>query len=297
MTSSTNGANSSATPPPEPPMDDSMMPGATRQLPPIEPYASKPGKHIIFGVNSDIGVVRTNNQDAIYAMYSVNLSVDSAPDFGLFVVADGMGGHHDGEKASALTTRIIAKYINEEFFLKLLYSQDDDSPIISEVLNDAVLKANQMVGEKVPEGGTTCTAAIILGDLAYIAHVGDSRAYLISVDGIEQITRDHSLVQRLIELDQLTQEEAANHPQRNVLYRALGQNESIDVDTITRRLPPGAYLMLCSDGLWNHLSEAQIIQLVRAAKSPQEACDSLVAKANERGGLDNISVIVVQIPG
>jgi PPM family protein phosphatase len=299
MTSSANGASDPMTPHPSTLPDDSDVLGATRQLPPIEPYVSKPGKHVIFGINSDVGIVRTSNQDALYANFGINLSSDEVPDFGLFVVADGMGGHHDGEKASALATRIIAKYVNEHFYLNMLYgnSDDQDTPIISEVLNDAVLKANQMIGEKVPEGGTTCTAAIVLSDLAYIAHVGDSRAYLISTDGIEQLTRDHSLVQRLIELDQLTPEEAANHPQRNVLYRALGQNESIDVDTITRRLPAGSYLLLCSDGLWNHVPEAQMIHLVRTSKTPQEACDGLVAKANERGGLDNITVVLAQLPG
>lgn len=277
---------------------DAATPGATRQLPPMEPFLSRPGKHLTFGVQTDVGSVRTTNQDALYAMYGTHMSVDELPGFGIFVVADGMGGHHDGEKASALASRVIARHVAEQFYMKLLVMRDgDDRPIVSEVLNDAVLKANQVVGEQIPEGGTTCTATIILGDLAYVAHVGDSRAYLLSEDGIEQITRDHSLVQRLIELDQLTPDEAANHPQRNVLYRALGQNDSIDVDTITRRLPPGARLLLCSDGLWNHVPEALIVQIVRNAKTPQDACDALIAKANERGGLDNITAILVQIPG
>jgi serine/threonine protein phosphatase PrpC len=281
-----------------PEADDMFAPGATRQLPPMEPFVSKPGKHIIFGVQSDVGAVRTNNQDALYAMFTTHISADEMPDFGLFVVADGMGGYHGGEKASALASRTVARYVSEHFHMRLLTLRDgDERPIVSEVLNEAVLKANAVIGEHVPEGGTTCTAAIVLGDLAYIAHVGDSRAYLLSEEGIEQITRDHSLVQRLIELDQLTQDEAANHPQRNVLYRALGQNESIDVDTITRRLPPGSRLLLCSDGLWNHVPEALIVQIVRNAKSPQEACDQLVAKANERGGLDNITAVLVQVPG
>jgi serine/threonine protein phosphatase PrpC len=278
--------------------DDTSAPGATRQLPPVEPFIGRPGKHLVFGVQTDVGSVRTTNQDALYAMYGTHMSVDELPGFGIFVVADGMGGHHDGEKASALASRVIARHVAEQFYMKLLVMRDgDDRPIVSEVLNDAVLKANQIVGEQIPEGGTTCTATIILGDLAYIAHVGDSRAYLLSEEGIEQITRDHSLVQRLIELDQLTPDEAANHPQRNVLYRALGQNDSIDVDTITRRLPPGARLLLCSDGLWNHVPEALIVQIVRNAKTPQDACDQLIAKANERGGLDNITAILVQVPG
>ncbi|MBX3061907.1 MAG: Stp1/IreP family PP2C-type Ser/Thr phosphatase [Anaerolineae bacterium] len=275
-----------------------MIPGSTRQLPPLEAFVAKPGRHITYGVHSHTGMVRTNNQDALLALFSSNLSVDDLPDFGLFVVADGMGGHHDGEKASALATRLIAHYVSEHFYLKLLNTKDsEERPIISEVLNEAIQQANRSISEQIPEGGTTCTAVTILGDLAYIAHVGDSRAYLLADGGIEQITRDHSLVQRLIELDQLTIEEAAQHPQRNVLYRALGQSESLDVDAITRRLPPGSRLLLCSDGLWNHVPESLIVQIIRTSKTPQEACDKLVSSANERGGLDNITAVVVQVPG
>src|SRR5690606_5445425 len=130
-----------------------------------------------------------------------------------------------------------------------------------------------------------------IGDLAYIAHVGDSRIYLYTKDGLEQLTRDHSLVQRLIELDQLTQEEAAEHPQKNVLYRALGQSENIEVDTLTRRLPPKARLLLCSDGLWNQVPERDIQEIVKQSNNPQDACNKLVALANKHGGMDNVTVI------
>jgi serine/threonine protein phosphatase PrpC len=133
--------------------------------------------------------------------------------------------------------------------------------------------------------------------MAYIAHVGDSRAYMITDDGIEQITRDHSLVQRLIELDQLTPEEAPDHPQRNVLYRALGQSDTLDVDAITRRLGPNARLLLCSDGLWNMVSEDAIQAVLAQNPQPQKACEELVQMANDRGGPDNISMIIVQMPG
>lgn len=275
-----------------------MPPGSTRQLPPLETYVSKPGKHLLVGVNSDVGMVRNNNQDSVYTMFSANLSADEIPDFGLFVVADGMGGHQEGEKASAITTRTIAQYIADKFYMRLLNPKDDtEKPVISEILAEAVQKANDSVAEKIPQGGTTVTAAVVLGDLSYIAHVGDSRAYLITGDSIDQITRDHSLVQRLIELDQLTPDEAASHPQRNVLYRALGQGDHLEVDAVTRRLPPGARLMLCSDGLWNQVPEATLRNIVTSTRTPQEACDKLIAAANEHGGLDNISVVIVQVPG
>jgi protein phosphatase len=276
-----------------------MLFGGTRQLPPLETFISKPGKHVVYGMGSDIGMIRGNNQDSMYAMFGTSSSVESRPDFGLFIVADGMGGHHDGERASAIAIRTISQFIMEGFYLALLKSTgaDAERPIISEVLAEAVQKANETVSAEIPEGGTTVTSAAILGDLVYIAHVGDSRAYLITADGIEQITRDHSLVQRLIELDQLTPEEAAAHPQRNVLYRAIGQSENLEVDTITRRLTPGSRLLLCSDGLWNQISEANLLQIVQSSKGPQDACDHLIRIANDRGGPDNITVILIQIPG
>jgi protein phosphatase len=136
----------------------------------------------------------------------------------------------------------------------------------------------------------------VIGDLAYVVHVGDSRVYLITKDGIEQITRDHSLVQRLIELGQLTQEEAGVHNQRNVLYRALGQSDQLEVDALTRRLPPNSRLMLCSDGLWNMVNEQEVIEIAMKHSNPQEACDKLVALANTHGGTDNITAILLQIP-
>ena len=271
----------------------------TRPLPPLEKIVPQPGQRVVFGQLSDVGMVRSNNQDAMFSMLSAGTSTDDLPDFGLFVVADGMGGHQEGERASAITTRIVARHVLNEIFMALLNQQmnDPDRPSIASILTAAVQEANDSVTEEIPEGGTTATTAIVLGDLAYIAHVGDSRAYLITDDRIEQITRDHSLVQRLIELDQLTPDEALDHPQRNVLYRAIGQSESLDVDAITRRLPPNAHLLLCSDGLWNMVPEETIVQHVAKYDDPQMACNELVKLANERGGPDNITVILVRMPG
>lgn len=281
------------------PVPTPMQFGSTRPLPPLETYVSKPGKHLTYGLNSDIGMQRNNNQDSMLTFFTSNVSVEDHPDFGLFAVADGMGGHHDGEKASAITTRIVAQYIIDKLYLNLLAknSSDAERPTISEVLSQAVQKANDAVSEQIPEGGTTVTSVVVVGDLAYIAHVGDSRAYLITNDMIEQITRDHSLVQRLIELDQLTPEEAAAHPQRNVLYRAIGQSDNLEVDAVTRRLPPGSRLLICSDGLWNQVPEDMLLDIIRSSKTPQEGCDRLIAAANERGGPDNITAILIQIPG
>jgi serine/threonine protein phosphatase PrpC len=271
----------------------------TRPLPPLETVVPKPGQRLHFGQLSDVGMVRANNQDAMFSILSSGSSADDLPDLGLFIVADGMGGHQEGERAAAITTRLIAKHVIHEIFIAILQQQmnDPDRPSIAEILRAAIQQANEAVTDEIPEGGTTATATVILGDLAYIAHVGDSRAYLITSEGIEQITRDHSLVQRLIELDQLTPEEAAEHPQRNVLYRAIGQSENLDVDAITRRLPPRSRLLLCSDGLWNMVSEDTLLSVVFKHTDPQDVCEELVRLANDRGGPDNISVILVQVPG
>jgi len=270
--------------------------GATRPLPP-ETVISSSNDHLAFGQATDVGMVRTNNQDSVLSFLSTSRSAEQRPDFGLFIVADGMGGHHDGEKASALTTHIVASYVTNHVYLPMLNGDNDSERVpITEAMIAAVQKANGDIIAKVPDGGTTLTAVAIVGDLAYVAHVGDTRVYLITKDGVEQITRDHSLVQRLIELGQLTAEEAAVHPQKNVLYRALGQSENLEVDALTRRLPPNSRLMLCSDGLWNMISEGDIIDITMKHTNPQEACDKLVALANTHGGTDNITAVILQIP-
>lgn len=269
--------------------------GATRPLS-AETVISRQNEHLSFGQSTDVGLVRTNNQDASLALFFTSRSAEENADFGLFVVADGMGGHRDGEKASAIATRVVASNVTSNIYLPILSGvNSSDRPPISEALMTAVQKANQEVIRHVEEGGTTVTATAIIGDLAYIAHVGDSRAYLLTKDGLEQITRDHSLVQRLIELDQIDKTEAAEHPQRNVLYRALGQNETLEVDTLTRRLPPNSRLLLCTDGLWNCVEERDIYEIAMNAPDPQQACDKLVAMANAKGGSDNVTVILLRI--
>ncbi len=281
---------------------DAATLGVTRQLPSLETALSRPNQHISFAHGTDVGQVRSNNQDATFAFFASQGNADNIPDLGLFVVADGMGGHHHGEKAATIATQVLAEQVTRQVFLPLLTPRHEESlsgpaPLI-QTLTEAVRVSNGVVARLVPEGGTTITAAVIVGDLVHIVHVGDSRAYLVTREyGIEQITRDHSLVQRLIELDQLTPEEAALHPQKNVLYRAVGQSDNLEVDAITRRLPADSYLLLCSDGLWNTVPEPVVHSLIVEAETPQEACEHLIAAANEYGGPDNISVILLHVPG
>jgi serine/threonine protein phosphatase PrpC len=240
--------------------------------------------------------VRTNNEDAIYSFYATGRTAEGVPDFGLFVVADGMGGHSEGERASAIAARTVAMHILRESYLPLFSHGERNAPI-AEVVTAAIQRANDAVVHDLDDGGTTVSVTVLINDLAYIGHVGDSRVYLISRGKIERITRDHSWVQRLIELDQLTPDEANEHPQKNLLYRALGQSDTLEVDTLMRRMPPNARILLCSDGLWNQVPDADILAAVLQAGSPQDACQRLIAMANAAGGPDNISVIVIQLPG
>lgn len=284
-----------------PATEDAEADGRTRQLPPLEAVPkTRAGMQFTYGQLSDVGQVRDNNQDSMLCFTSAVSLTNMEPNFGLFVVADGMGGHEHGERASSVATKIITKHVTNDIFLPLLHGEtggDAERPTIIEVLRTAVQQANSMVAEQVPDGGTTVTAAALMGQAAYIAHVGDSRAYLITDDLIEQITRDHSLVQRLIELDQLSPEDAIEHPQRNVLYRAIGQSDSLDVDAIIRQVPPQGYLLICSDGLWNLVSKEEMHQVVvEAADDTQAACRTLVEMANDRGGSDNITVVLVRVP-
>lgn len=276
--------------PPEPP-------GVTRPLPQAPILQNHQG-HLVYGQASDTGMVRNNNQDSVLSFFFGSDSVEDLPDFGMFIIADGMGGHSDGELASALTARLVLGDIFKSIYFPMLNDDDMDSdrPTITEALIEAIKMANIRVRDKVEDGGTTFTGAVVLGNQAYIGHVGDSRAYLIQQDGIEQLTRDHSVVQRLIELDQLTPEEAETHEQRNVLYRAVGQNEDVEVDILRRRLPPNAYILICSDGLWGMVSDDDMLNIVLNTDDPQEACDKLIALANTNGGTDNISVLILKLP-
>jgi protein phosphatase len=250
------------------------------------------------GWTTDVGRMRDHNEDSALVITAAQDGDDLRPSFGLFVVADGMGGHRAGEVASSLAARVTAHHIARRCYLPSLIGRDRDAdqPALTEVLVGAVRAANDAVSQQVPGGGTTLTCALVLGSQAYVAHVGDSRAYVLNEAGLEQITHDHSLVDRLVETGQLTRDEAAVHPQRNVLYRAVGQSSALEVDTLVRKVPPGEHLLLCSDGLWDMVNEADIADLITGAPSLQGACEDLVAAANEAGGRDNITVVLWRSP-
>jgi serine/threonine protein phosphatase PrpC len=258
---------------------------------------SHEGLSFLVGKGSHIGKKREYNEDAFFTLECTLKQNGEMMPFGLFIIADGMGGHQAGDVASALATRVVAHSLMYQVYLPFLRDEEKDSSRrpINEALIEALSDASLAVYETVPDAGTTLTAALIVGTHAYIGHVGDSRAYLVTEKGLQQITQDHSLVARLIELGQATPEEAMTHPQRNILYRAIGQGGSMEVDTYFQLLPAGSQLLLCSDGLWGAVPESEMAAVIVSAPSPQIACRRLIEAAITHGGDDNITAILVAL--
>jgi serine/threonine protein phosphatase PrpC len=248
------------------------------------------------GVAQSVGRQRDHNEDTIFTFTA--LLADGVRDIpvGIYIVADGMGGHQNGEIASSVAARSMADYVLNKLYGPLLGVREEGmSDSIQEVMEGGVREAHRLVQRNAPGGGTTLTAALVIGEQVTTAHVGDSRAYFIFPDGrMKVITQDHSYVQRLLELGQITEKEAMNHPQRNVLYRALGQAEPFRADVNTFDLPHPGYLMICSDGLWGVVPEIEIFRIINSSKNLPHACHQLVEAANAAGGPDNISVVLVE---
>jgi serine/threonine protein phosphatase PrpC len=276
--------------------------GDTDEMPILEPIAAnqaagswQPSPHDLqVGLASDPGCVRRRNEDAGLA-WQFTLAQEGQPPvvMGFFVVADGMGGHTRGEQASALATRLLAGHVARQICLPQL--SDDEGMTermpINEVLETGIRIAHQAVARRLPEAGTTLTAALVLDEGAYVAHVGDSRAYLGEPGRLLLLTKDHSVAARLVEMGQATNDEALS--QRNVLYRAVGQGIEIEPDIMYHDLERGQYLLICCDGLWSKISDEQISAIIEMAPTPDIACQNLVARAKENGGEDNISAVLV----
>jgi serine/threonine protein phosphatase PrpC len=261
----------------------------------VEPRVRTPG--LLPAALRDVGRQRQVNQDSIY--YLVSSIPRGETDFpvGLFVVADGMGGHDAGEVASRLAINAIARTVLADMLVPSL--EDGFSAGIQEIVISAVQEANRAIWDYARDNGlnlgTTSTVALVLGRTVYIGHVGDSRAYLIDGDTIKLLTDDHSAVGRLIQLGQLEPEEAREHPLRSQLYRTVGQMAQVEVDVAQYQLGLASHLLLCSDGLWGMVDDPVLHRAVVDAASPQDACRTLIDLANEAGGEDNISALVVQL--
>jgi serine/threonine protein phosphatase PrpC len=255
----------------------------------------RPSSHDLqVGMASDPGRVRDRNEDAILAWHYMLAQHGQSPQtMGLFVIADGMGGHMHGEQASALSVRLAAEHVVRHVCLPTLAADDGggERVPINEILEESVRIAHQGLIRRMPDAGTTLTMALVVDDGAYIAHVGDSRAYVGERGSLQLLTQDHSVAARLVEMGSATPEEVTS--QRNMLYKALGQGMEIEPDILYCDLEVGQYLLLCCDGLWGKLKDEEIAATVEAASTPDIACQNLVTRANENGGEDNISVILV----
>ncbi len=244
------------------------LPQETTQVTPKKSHLEPP--QLIVGCAQSVGRQRDHNEDALFTLTTTLTSDYGNVPFGLYIVADGMGGHQHGEVASGIAIRVVAGMVVRKLYTTLLslkHSPPEQS--LLEIMQEGVLEAHRTITRQVPGGGTTMTAVLILGNQMTVAHVGDSRAYAISQnDAMTVLTRDHSLVKRLVELGRITTDEAAIHPQKNVLYRALGQGEPFDPDLNTMQLPDSGYILLCSDGLWGVVPDEDIHRLVLDAQNP-----------------------------
>ena len=259
-----------------------------------------------FGL-TDVGIARKNNQDSFLVSNSSRTDGEAdlaeahpkiAANGSIFVVADGMGGLQAGEVASRMAVDLVAMHLAETLRAKEPANQQD----FIKLLTAAVLEANRLVYEQSAQNshytgmGTTLTAAVTYGGSIFFAQVGDSRAYLLRNGSMKQMTTDQSLVAQLVASGSITPDEAKTHPRRNVILRALGVEPRVEVAISFAELKRDDRLVLCSDGLWGKVEPDEIRELIERF-NPTSACESLVRLARDRGGEDNITVIVAFFSG
>ena len=256
------------------------------------------GTYLDIRTGLDVGIKRRGspNEDSLSASKNItNLPTAPRPT-GLFIVADGMGGHGNGSEASQLALRAMQEYV-----LGDLRSGVTDVECIKALLIEGVQHANQSVYERNQQQhtqmGTTMTAALLWGSSVYVVNVGDSRAYLYrESSGLSRVTQDHSVVAGLVEIGAISDDDVYTHPQRNEILRALGNKPTVDVDCFTKPARVGDVLLLCSDGLWEMVRDSEIDEIVRTcAPYASPMCAMLIRAALNRGGKDNISVITICI--
>ena len=238
-----------------------------------------------YGAATDIGRVRNINED--------NYAVSENTPFPFAIVADGMGGHKAGEKASLMAVETVCAELTEKLTEEMDYVE------AGETARRAFIEANSSIYNysklhyKVMGMGTTATLIMLHSDKLITAHVGDSRAYIIDDNGITQVTRDHSYVQELVMRGEITPEQAKHHPNKNYITRAMGAEEAVKVD-IGIRPYNGEKVILCSDGLTNMLDDDEILEIINKCSDLHDAAETLIHRANEAGGNDNITVVVLE---
>ena len=233
---------------------------------------------------TDIGQKRHMNQDFIFTSEE---SVGNLPN--LFVVADGMGGHNAGDFASRYGVSVLVETVRKD---------KNFNPV--KVMRNAIEAANREVFSQSRNDpsmagmGTTMVVCTVVGGYAYIANVGDSRLYLAGSDSMTQITQDHSLIAEMVRLGELTPEEGRNHPDKNIITRAVGTNEEVKIDFFDVKLETGDQILMCSDGLSNMVEDQRIFEILKGEDTKADKAQVLVDEANANGGRDNIAVIVVE---
>ena len=237
-------------------------------------------------VKSDVGKARENNQDYYY----ISKPEDELP---LYILADGMGGYRGGDIASSLATNAVRSYIESNFKNKKKKKEE-----ILALIQNAIEYANMVVYEKSKDAeeligmGTTLEVCLIYNNKVFIGHVGDSRIYRIRKQFMRKLTRDHSYVEDLVQDGTITKEQAANHPKKNMLTKALGCNAFVEPDKMVKGFLKDDILLICSDGLTNMLTENEIYQII--TEDVTVCAEKLVQKANDSGGYDNITAIIIQ---
>ena len=254
--------------------------------------------HGKMGFASNVGRVRPVDEDSILAIEIRTAFRSEARTRLLLMVADGMGGHRRGDVASRIAVQSVSRTL-----LPLLMSETDiPRAIYHDELRAAIGLANQAIiaeAQRHPECegmGTTLSLAVADGRTLHVANAGDSRAYIVNAREIYQVTRDHSLVQEMVDRGELSPEDARHHPRKNVITMALGVYDEVTPDIGCLTVEPSDSILLCCDGLINHVEDEDIQRVVVETSDPQTACDILVALANKGGGTDNISVIIARAP-
>ncbi len=257
-------------------------------------------KALVVGSQTNIGLQREANEDNLWVQNLSCTTADGHHPLGLFIVADGMGGAEAGEIASQIAIRAISAELTPKLIGLDSNTRTDPAETLLPAIRDAIVGANAQVymqAEKNPHWrgmGSTVVVAAVVGNHVYVGHVGDSRLYLINTGGISQKTEDHSIVHRLVKMGVIQPEEAETHPQRDVLTKAVGTQRNVEPDTLSFSLTSGDTLLLCSDGLTKHLTDAEIHAIIQNDVFPQRACDHLINTANLAGGEDNVTVVVVR---
>lgn len=261
------------------------------------------GPHVTIVGASHVGMTRAHetNEDS-YGSFVLNLGHDSRRQpLAIAVVADGLGGHASGQDASRLATRILIQRLMKTLAVDLAEPRGSSLPpdvAVETELRDAANAANLVICQENAaiqgDMGSTLVAAVVVGEMAWIVNIGDSRAYVLDDGVLRRVTSDHSLVEQLILAGRITPEERYTHPERNRIFRSLGV-EDVEADIFTQKLRPGLRLLLCSDGLWEMTRDPEIEAILRDEANPYAACSALIESANANGGEDNITAVIVQV--